>query len=313
MIRHNSVENANFLNSAGSRIASIYALCGLRYVDVLLYLSILTRVQPENISANYDLVIGRAGSLPLDPTANITPGVYRIVPTQGQSDIKLTSEPSDSCDLFPPYYNDDAPVAREDIHKYTSFDLSVAMRDRRCIVMGISEPNRLVGAPIIPFAWKPQDYMSLPTDIANILIQDCPEGINDLRNGALIEMWVCGAFKYQDWSVVPDGTSWRVVAMTGGCPKDLVGKFLRLPDPGDGDFEQSYRDQFIHPRFLQFHLESAVWRHIHAYGVADVADDEVIYDYKKSRVGLVQIWQNDRIFANSFQRPCTELFRAYLD
>ncbi|KAI9094352.1 hypothetical protein DFS34DRAFT_652039 [Phlyctochytrium arcticum] len=72
--------NANFYNNAGERIASIYASTGLRHDDMLLYLSILTSIQPREITAQYDVLIGRAGNSPLDPTTNIPAGIYRILP-----------------------------------------------------------------------------------------------------------------------------------------------------------------------------------------------------------------------------------------
>src|SRR5687767_4114673 len=121
----------------------------------------------------------------------IVAGHYRIMPRHDLTTdiVACASAPST---LFPvsnvmrnsATKDDEETMNPVEYKRYSRFILSLGMRDRRCIVTGNTNPDALIGAHIIPHAWRKLEYVGLPSDMIETLLFDYDEmGINDMRNG----------------------------------------------------------------------------------------------------------------------------------
>ncbi|KAI9002343.1 hypothetical protein BC832DRAFT_540982 [Gaertneriomyces semiglobifer] len=239
-----SMVNAVVRNGANERLAVIYVGRGpqrsVSYEDVVLYLSILTHTSIEDIRTQYCLqpgtkhISGRAEPA-LFPSRkpSRSPSVASI--TEEMEHLKVTEQPSTEEDTANP----------EVVKCYARFTLSLAMRDRRCIVTRNANPDVLEGARIIPHSWKSRQYTGLPDDIRDtLLFEYSTMGVDDIRNGALMERSVHTSFRF------------AVLA-----PQHIIGTLLATPDVGEGNAGERYEDMFINRRFLEFHLQTGL-RHM---------------------------------------------------
>ncbi|KAI8826587.1 uncharacterized protein EV422DRAFT_510734 [Fimicolochytrium jonesii] len=285
--------------------------------DVLTYLSILTGTPLPVLTEHYILQKGIKPSGTTAATGDLRSGHHVIFP-KSPSHPQLQPVGGPSPTLFPPKKPSSKPPSQtdlttavgalsledatredesdptpEEVQRYAMFTLSLALRDRRCVVTGNAHPNLLVGAHIIPHSWKRRQYIGLPQEITEVLSLGYEEmGVNDFRNGALMDSAVHTAFGLQYWSVVWEDTTkkWRVVAMSKEVPAGLVGKYLLSPDPGVAADGGSYEDSFINPEFLEYHFKTAVLRRMKGGGEIDDLGDKPTQD-------VIKVWSDDQTFA----------------
>ncbi|KAI8816114.1 uncharacterized protein EV422DRAFT_333959 [Fimicolochytrium jonesii] len=296
------------------------------FPDVLLFLSILTGVPVQTLQSHYRFFSKQQTLNAADPNLNIGPGHYVVQPNADEDPaLPQLGRWANTVSLFPPRSaassragprpgsagtvasasnppsgvstprDDDTEASPEAVKRYARFTLSLGLRDRRCVVTGNADPDALEGAHIIPHSWKRQHYWGLPEDIRQTLLLDYqPLCIDDVRNGCLMEASIHAAFNMQYWSVVDEGDGrWRVVAMDKKAPSSIVGQYLRIPDPGSADNHLTYPECFVNPRFLQFHLQSAVFRRMRGAG----EDDEGDYDDRDKPLGdVMKIWADEENF-----------------
>ncbi|KAI9017135.1 hypothetical protein BC832DRAFT_9107 [Gaertneriomyces semiglobifer] len=324
-----SMVNCVIRNGDNAKLAVIYVGRGtdsISYDDCLRYLSILTSVSTDDLRIKYRLCKGlkseetqqaitsgglQAGHYTIVPLSTDTPELVpststeRLFPpsapstraSRSSSKIDINQELSQDF----PFMKIDAPeekevtddeeLSPEEVQQYALFSLSLGLRDRRCVASGVANPNKLVGAYVIPHSWKARRYEGLPLDIRNQLTFEYAEmGVDDVRNGMLLESAIHNDFHHQYWSVVEDEPDrWRIVAITKEAPKNIVGKFLLLPDPGEAEDGELYQNMFVFPEFLRFHLKTAVLRRMRGDGEGDDTYDKPIYD-------AIKIWADDARF-----------------
>jgi hypothetical protein len=156
----------------------------------------------------------------------------------------------------------------------------------------------------VPHAWKKRNYVGLPAEVKAVLEEDLDDGIDDIQNGALMELRIHSAFVRQEWSVMEknDGT-YVAVAITeaahqlaykfGAIYKPVVGGTLHMPDAGRASDRSAYQDLFAHPVLLKFHLQSAVFQHMKGRREEDGGD--VLPD-KDLDARIVRLWNSDIAF-----------------
>ncbi|KAJ3294587.1 hypothetical protein HK104_003482 [Borealophlyctis nickersoniae] len=309
-----SMVNIVVRNGANVKLAAIYVGTGgahLGISDALVYLGILTDKTPQELGEDYVLQRGQRPSPSPPPVTHLTAGHYVLypkdtatpqlqprpepqIPTLFRRKVKSPKEKKNSTnadelagalallstkeDEIDDEEEDDDQVLPEEVARYSRFTLSLSLRDRRCIVSGVADPDDLEGGHIIPHSWKRA------------------KGVDDIQNGALMMGPIHRAFDRQYWSVVwDDGVKkWRVVAMDKKCPPEIVGNFLLTPDAGIGEDGVSYEDVFVNPRFLRFHLETAVFRRMRGG-----AEEEDLAD--KPMREIVKVWGDEQAFAQYVQ------------
>ncbi|KAJ3042559.1 hypothetical protein HDV00_007093 [Rhizophlyctis rosea] len=284
--------NLTVRSGDNKKLASIYVgrkpNHSILFKDCILYLSHLTNTPIVEIMQNYHFLAGTkidTGALGITD-GTLGAGHYIIHPkselTPQLTTIPITTQPT----LSPPRSTctDNKDLSPEDMKHYAHFRFSLGLRGRRCIASGNADPEVLVGTHIIPHSWKNCSYIGLPTDITDTLTFTYDEmGVDDIRNGALMESSIHTAFNLQYWSVVweEDVGKWRIVAISKEAPKHIIGKYLIMPDPGDAETPLRYEDMFINPRFLQYHLQTAVLRHMRGGGGPDDEIDKPLADLIK--------------------------------
>ena len=186
-----------------------------------------------------------------------------------------------------------------DIVRYAKFSLHVAMRDRACVVTGEANPSRVIGAHLIPFAWRRRGLSDLPEEVQNILASTML-GLDDVTNGLFLSSQYHDSFDNGSWSVFfryNDGRravvgeevdlaqgNWIITPITEDCPPEIVGKFLRVPEGTQkGGVEWS---SLFPPSILWwFHLKASVLKHCRGYaGGPDLRRGGDKFDIKAFKV-----------------------------
>jgi hypothetical protein len=217
------------------------------YNDAMLFLSIITNIRID-VLINQCTILSNLSRNICKKQDDFIAGHYTIF-CQG----KKVSVSHDNLILF----RDKIPF-EIDSKVISQFTFSLALRDRRCVVTGNTDPEQLLGVHVIPLLWKQHKYIGLPIMIKHRINLDYAEmGVNDIRNGLLMTKTLYTSFYNQHWSVIKDYKGFRIVAITKECPSDIIGTYLLEPDDGVG-----YDDMFVDPLLLEYHLESAVSRRI---------------------------------------------------
>ncbi|KAI8823725.1 uncharacterized protein EV422DRAFT_522094 [Fimicolochytrium jonesii] len=301
--------SAIFRNAQDVRIARIPIgppPATVRLDDVYLVLSTLTNTPVSNFKDQYNIRVTATGeTLPAGCQA-ITAGKYQVLPKADAVDL---TEAAPGAGLFPPRSSSKPgsrtpsrsgssesltleTTAAAEVKRYARFTMSLALRDRRCIVTGKMDPYILVGAHIIPHTWKNREYIGLPPHIRDALDD---RGVDHISNGALMEGGIHTSFDFQHWSVVEEGDGkWRIIRITPSAPEEIIGKYLITPDAGGPSDGMSYPDLFIDPIFLRFHFRTAVFRHMQAAG----DDDDHPFDDGEDKLmkDVIKVWGNDQRF-----------------
>jgi hypothetical protein len=250
----------------------------LRYKDCILFLCICCGIDPDAKFETEYTITSVTTKQTLDSTVEfVAPDTYRVLPAGGlRPDLKPSREELYLWPLkiFQTQYHlpKDSP---EMIQSISSFRFKLAMRDRRCVVTGKSNSG-LHGAHIIPYEWIYHRNERLPTKIQSTLFR-LDGTIDNIQNGMLLKRSLHKSFQMQQWSVVPDGDDWRIVAMTDFNDQDFqfVGKKLKLPDSGVRVDGVDYKEAFVHPEFFAFHLKAAIYRHMRGSPDLDMIESEI--------------------------------------